>query len=385
MARPPIHIDWDEEALGVPNFKTGAYNLFGPHLSRPSPGGKGGETVSDIRLAVAFGVAPSDIELLDLRTGETIPTRVVDAFSAEARQAPFATGAALGEDVGPPRDYQDQEAGAGGAALPAGHGGCRVTSYRAFDGLQRGAFPGYAIRLSPAGQRDLEPQSGSRRAIPYRWIARDGHMTRPEVDRLSHAFYSRVFQNREPASFSAAFVESAGTVEEAARTQASWFFRYFGGLDCGGNGPYDFHDPAQQRAAGRGAGIKGAGSKGEDLDRVGKREGFLGGSLVAKHPDMIMTLEHALLWLKHMGDTVQEIFPGEERAALRRSILLFSLHFLGFFPFTEAELCQMYERASPLLVASGPGTGAETAEVAALTVAAGPSNIILPAATASKL
>lgn len=355
----PIHFDWDEGKLGIPCFNTGSLNLIGPHLSRPTPGAgaNGGESVSDVRLAMLLGVAPWDLEILDLRTNKTVPGRIVEVESAEARAAPLATGASLGQDVGPARDYHDeaQKVGAG-AALPTKR---TISSYRAFDRLQRGTIPGYAFLLSPAGEAEMDPQKGGRRTIPYRWLARDGHVTRAEVDRMSRTFYTKVWKTLDPPSFRAAFAEAAATPEEAAKNQASWFYRYFGGLEFGGRGPYDYHNAEQQAAAaGEGgaysSGVPGGGSAGEDLARIGLREGLLTRSLVPKHPDLIMTLEHALVWIGTMAEAIEESSPGENQAVVRYSVLMFALHFLGFFPFTEAELCKIYEKTISLPLTASP-------------------------------
>jgi len=250
-----IRIEWANSQLSA--FNTGPINLVAPHLQ---------QQVTDIRIALLQGIAPDDFNLVESTTGELVPF----------------------------------------VRSPSG--------YRTFKGLQLGSV--YQLKLNPAAFRELSVGS-SRQYVPYRYLCADGFVSDIVLLKLSTAFYHRVYGSvLSPASFKAAFVKSAGTVEEAACNQAKWFAKYFG-------------------LNGRRSGT----SREEgDTTKLVRKEGLLVVALLPKHPGTVMSLAHARIWLIHMKSALSEVFGSAHEHLVPRSILLFTLHFLGFFDFSPKEL-----------------------------------------------
>ena len=172
MAAGSILIFWDRVANGgLPSFNTGPINLVAPHLQ---------QNVTDIRLAMIQGLAPGDFNLFAADSGRLL-------------------------------DF-----------LTISHGG---HSYRVFRQVEVGRA--YLLRLR---LEILQNYLASNQYVPYRGLGAEGHLTRQHISNLSSSFYRRVFHTRQPLSFRAAFVASAGTAEAAAASQARWFSAFFG---CG--------------------------------------------------------------------------------------------------------------------------------------------------------
>ena len=68
-----------------------------------------------------------------------------------------------------------------------------------------------------------------------------------------------------------------------------------------------------------------------------KVQGMLLKTLVPKHPEHVMHTPHATEWLQFMCEAADETI---EDGLISEAVLRFALHFLAFFDFTPASLCE---------------------------------------------
>ena len=166
-----IRIDW-APSNDFTAFNTGSINLVAPHLQA---------LITDVRIACIQGLDKDDFDL----------------FTKDKQIRVPSTEHAHGNGT-----------------------------FRVFEGMEKGLV--YELRLRE------DAKEGIKKAyIPYRYLGSDGHVNHAMLNRLSRAFYGRVWESdrvRTPPgpllpAFKAAFAESAGSAAVAASNQATWFAR----------------------------------------------------------------------------------------------------------------------------------------------------------------
>ena len=124
------------------------------------------------------------------------------------------------------------------------------------------------------------------------------------LQKLSTAFYTRVWADTEHKAFRSMFVNNAGTVEHAADVQWRWLCEMWGG---------------SKRYS----------------ESFG--QGTLLPRMLSKHSAARMQYRFCLRWLQHMLAAMDEVGIAADDAVLRDSIKRYWLHFFGFFQLTAEQ------------------------------------------------
>lgn len=142
--------------------------------------------------------------------------------------------------------------------------------------------------------------------VPIKQIAtRLGEDVEARVQRLSTAFYKRVFADNEQRAFRQLFVSHAGTVEAAADAQWRWLCEMWGG------------EKRYTEQFGRGSLLT---------------------RMLAKHGASRMSYRFCERWLVHMMAAMEEVgLIDDDDLPLAQSIRRYWLHFFGFFELSVEE------------------------------------------------